>query len=92
MTEYLSKNIISKIILDKKRKVFLYGAGFGPTSYSRITLAALNSLGVNVEYFLDDDKDKEGKDIDGITIKNINELLNYDKNDEAHGLNIRFFL
>ena len=78
MNKNLYESEIDEILLDENRKIFLYGAGFGPTSYSRITLAALSGMKIKVECFLDDDKGKEGKLIDGVLVKNPHELLNFD--------------
>ena len=66
-----------KDITDTGRTVFLYGAGTGGSSYSRITLAALINLGGKPECFLDDDCDKISVRIDNFIVNHINFLKKY---------------
>ncbi|MEQ8666523.1 MAG: hypothetical protein RIC16_12460 [Rhodospirillales bacterium] len=64
--------------VDRKRRLFLYGAGTGASSYSRITLAAVRDLGLEAEAFLDDDQTKRGTEIDGVRVDVPDALTTFD--------------
>ena len=69
---------ITELTDNKKSEVYLYGAGGGPSSYDKISLAALKHFGVNISGFIDDDRKKIGTfhleyyvySIDSISISN----------------------
>lgn len=49
--------------------IVLYGAGNGASSYSKISLAALNSLNLKPDYFIDDDLSRAGTNLFDLEIR-----------------------
>ena len=67
-------------ITSLKPKIYLYGAGNGASSYSKIALAALKYFNIKPEAFIDDDNGRAGQSLYNIPIIKLASLDSKDAN------------
>jgi organic radical activating enzyme len=59
---------LSELLKAKRIKVYLYGAGSGVSSYSKIAFCALNYHQIKIESFIDDNEIRDGETLFNIPI------------------------
>lgn len=75
VAEHVSIADLKADLAKNSAKVFLYGAGDGPSSYAKIALTAVEYYDLKPTCFIDDDEARWGETYGGYEIKSVDEAM-----------------